>query len=444
MTFKPAVSAIYLVINGGNINDSTGTYKFAFNKIKLEKGNRATDWSPAPQDIDASITAVDNKFVNYSTTTQMNSAINQKANEITSTVSETYATKAALNTVDGKFANYSTTSAMNSAINQKANEITSSVSETYTTKVDFNGLAIGGANLLLKTKNFDDPLGAQAKVSETYRGLTVRGSNSIPYVNTVVCEYVFTDFDYNDIFTFSFYAKGNLTNLRAYFYGSQGYVRAYAIQNSVGAKANGSGDGYSNFGAMTNEWKRYWVTWRIDTSGDKSIRKNILLRTDGSNVGESIYVCGCKFERGNKATEWTPAPQDIDSAITAVDGKFTNYSTTSQMNSAINQKANEITSTVSSLDTKFTTNYANTVINSSTEFYLSTSNTTQINGAWSDVPSDVSQGTFLWSRTKNTKGDGSVSYTEPICVTDDTSDGYIIVLSRENQTVYCDANGNPI
>ena len=47
-------------------------------------------------------------------------------------------------------------------------------------------------------------------------------------------------------------------------------------------------------------------------------------------------------------------------------------------------------------------------------------------------------------RTKNTKGDGSVSYTEPICVTDDTSDGYIIVLSRENQTIYCDANGNPI
>ena len=114
------------------------------------------------------------------------------------------------------------------------------------------------------------------------------------------------------------------------------------------------------------------------------------------------------------------------------------------MNSAINQKANEITSTVSSLDTKFTTNYANTVISSSTEFYLSTSNTTQINGSWSDVPSDVSQGTFLWSRTKNTKGNGSISYTEPICVTDDTSDGYIIVLSRENQTVYCDANGNPI
>jgi hypothetical protein len=56
---------------------------------------------------------------NYSTTSQMNSAINQKANEITSTVSQTYATKTALNTVDGKFANYSTTSAMNTAINQK-------------------------------------------------------------------------------------------------------------------------------------------------------------------------------------------------------------------------------------------------------------------------------------------------------------------------------------
>ena len=64
----------------------------------------------------------------------MNSAINQKANEITSTVNQTYATKTALNTVDNKFANYSTTSAMNSAINQKSDAILSTVSSTYATK----------------------------------------------------------------------------------------------------------------------------------------------------------------------------------------------------------------------------------------------------------------------------------------------------------------------
>lgn len=39
---------------------------------------------------------------NYSTTTQMNSAINAKANEISASVSSTYATKSALNTANGK------------------------------------------------------------------------------------------------------------------------------------------------------------------------------------------------------------------------------------------------------------------------------------------------------------------------------------------------------
>lgn len=39
---------------------------------------------------------------NYSTTTQMNSAINVKANEISASVSSTYATKTALNTANGK------------------------------------------------------------------------------------------------------------------------------------------------------------------------------------------------------------------------------------------------------------------------------------------------------------------------------------------------------
>lgn len=72
---------------------------------------------------------------NYYTKTETNSQINQKANEITSTVSQTYSTKtettnakneaisSANSTTDEKLENYSTTTEMNSAINQKADEI---------------------------------------------------------------------------------------------------------------------------------------------------------------------------------------------------------------------------------------------------------------------------------------------------------------------------------
>lgn len=71
----------------------------------------------------------DAKLASYSTTAQMNSAIDQKAYQITQTVSETYQTISDMS-------DYSTTSQMNSAINQKAGEITTSVSSTYETKID--------------------------------------------------------------------------------------------------------------------------------------------------------------------------------------------------------------------------------------------------------------------------------------------------------------------
>lgn len=50
------------------------------------------------------------------------------------TVSSTYATKTALNSVDDKFANYSTTTQMNSAITQSANSVLTTVSSNYATK----------------------------------------------------------------------------------------------------------------------------------------------------------------------------------------------------------------------------------------------------------------------------------------------------------------------
>ena len=117
-----------------------------------------------------------NLLKNYSTTIQMTSAIKQKADEISTSVSATYATKtsvttaqnnavstakdytdsakaSALTTAKGyaddaeaaanantanRLKSYSTTAQMNSAINQKANEITTSVSSTYATKSALN------------------------------------------------------------------------------------------------------------------------------------------------------------------------------------------------------------------------------------------------------------------------------------------------------------------
>lgn len=149
-----------------SVNNINATYYIA--AVKLEKGNKATDWSPAPEDVDSSISTVDNKVTTvsnqYTTLNQtvnsisatVNShtsqiatkadnstvtTINNKVTSLTSdlsgfktTVSNTYATKNSLS-------NYATTTAMNSAISQSANSITQSVSATYATKSSLSSYA---------------------------------------------------------------------------------------------------------------------------------------------------------------------------------------------------------------------------------------------------------------------------------------------------------------
>lgn len=80
--------------------DFTGT--IWWDDVQLEKANKASDWSPALEDIEEDIAEVDEKFVNYSTTVQMNAAITAARDSITSTVSRTYATKTEVSSVSGK------------------------------------------------------------------------------------------------------------------------------------------------------------------------------------------------------------------------------------------------------------------------------------------------------------------------------------------------------
>lgn len=80
--------------------DFTGT--IWWDDLQMEKANKVSDWSPAVEDIEEDIAEVDGKFINYSTTVQMNAAITAAKDSITSTVSRTYATKTEVSSVSGK------------------------------------------------------------------------------------------------------------------------------------------------------------------------------------------------------------------------------------------------------------------------------------------------------------------------------------------------------
>lgn len=114
---------------------------------------------------DAANTNTKNLLKSYSTTTQMNSAITQKANEISAKISSVETTLKN---------NYSTTNEMNSAINAKANEITTSVSSLYARKSEIN-IANGKINDLeiwkksAEVKITDSAIVSTVTESSTYR-----------------------------------------------------------------------------------------------------------------------------------------------------------------------------------------------------------------------------------------------------------------------------------
>lgn len=189
-----------------------------------------------------------------------------------------------------------------------------------------NEVQVGSRNLLLNTKTFTKAsstslsgsfLSGIALSEDKYRDLAVRGATVTASV-TEVCRYNFTDFNLGDTFTFSFYAKGDVPELRVFFYGATGYVQVANCVNSQGATSTNI-DGRLSFN-ITSDWQRYWVTWTLKTTGDISVPKYVMLRTNDATSGQTVYVCGCKLETGNKATDWNPAPEDIDNNITnAVD-----------------------------------------------------------------------------------------------------------------------------
>lgn len=276
--------------------------------IKLEKGNKATDWSPAPEDTEASITAVE------TIATQNADKLNWIVKSGTSATDFTLTDRTA--TLISNYINLNGLVTFSGLGSDAVNTI-----KGYSTEA-VNNLEIGGVNLLLNTKLFATASSTSLRgallsglpISDGiyYRGFAIRG-NTITASITEVCRYYFTDFSLGDTFTFSFCAKGDVAELRAFFYGASGYVQVAKCNNSQGEN-NTNVDGRCSF-TIDDDWKRYWVTWTLKSTGDTSIPKYVMLRTNDATSGQTVYVCGCKLEKGNKITDWTPAPEDVETEI---------------------------------------------------------------------------------------------------------------------------------
>lgn len=325
-----------------SVNNINATYYIA--AVKLEKGNKATDWSPAPEDVDSSISAVDNKVTTIS---NQYTSLSQSLTSLTATVNSN-------TTAISKKADGSTVTALQAnmtALTADLSGFKTTVSKTYTSKTEFNNLQIGGRNLFQGTKEFViqnatgiDGVGSSI-ATEKYKGLTVRVKSSPwnfyrPTLTLEAGKYVFSS-----------YVKGTTKY--------KGDIRATNVTENTVLKAN-------TFN-INSEWERQSLAFELTK------KANVKFSLESTGSGE-IYECGWKLELGNKATDWSPAPEDIDE-------KFTNYSTTTQMNNAITQA---ITAESNSIKLEVSNTYA------TKDSLSSYSTTTQMNAAISTAISKES------------------------------------------------------
>ena len=281
-------------------------------ELQMSVETLTTQYSELDQELDsisatvASHTTELTKKADTTTVTEVSNKVTEVEADLEglrTSVTQTYVTKDELE-------NYSTTEEMQSAIDQSANSITSTVSRTYATKEEVDDIEVGGRNLLLDTKAFGNLYaGAAELVDETYNDFAVRYHLNEAAAAVKAVEWNGIKIEkYEQQFTFSFWAKGT-GQIRSYMdVGADGGVVASQTVSSQGVETSNC---YVIID-LSADWTRYWTTWTMASSGNLSKTNLVSVYT---GAGSEVYICGPKLEIGNKATDWSPAPEDTDSKV---------------------------------------------------------------------------------------------------------------------------------
>lgn len=131
-----------------------------------------------------------------------------------------------------------------------------------------------------------------------------------------------------DTYTLSFWAKSTVAGdvIRVHFYDPSNIISVKGSQGQV----SWASDGQCDF-TLSNTLTKYWVVYTIPKAGNST--RYVILPRMGSDIGVSgegtITVKWEKLEEGNKATDWSPAPEDYytktetDASIKVLSDKIT-------------------------------------------------------------------------------------------------------------------------
>ena len=293
-------------------NLGTGTY-LKFGKLKLEVGNTSTDWVPAIEDtehslteLSARITANSQQFGSYYTKVEADNKTNSAKEE---------AKNSAVNAIKGD-ANWQGLSNIitNSGFLQSADGFIQKVQQT--TQPIINANNGGGINLFTGTKDYSDwHLFNHGAFEDTTELPDDRIKTKIVHV-------------YGGAGKDNFLMYNKPINVQAGEYYTLSFLCRYYQQPDVAEKVVNypinffsdytdhftGGSSLIQIHQVSNKWVQYSATFKIEHSGTYDGWR-IISYIDKDFPGGSLYFANIKLERGRVVTPWTPAPDDMATQI---------------------------------------------------------------------------------------------------------------------------------
>lgn len=364
----------------------------------------------------------------------------------TTTIETTYSTKEeAKNLAEGS---------KNGAIDEAAKDATSKANKAKTDAINAaasdatskansaKSEAISAASSDATSKANSALDNAKKYADDAVDGIEIGGRNLLKNSHKEEQEYAYPASDYSDqcmwvtsiplngeFYTLSFWAKSTVPGdaIRVHFYnpsnvssvkGSQGQISSYA-------------DGRCDF-ILTTTLTKYWVTYTIPKGGNNTRNVIIARMFDGGGKG-TVSIKWEKVEKGTKATDWTPAPEDIDQALsTKVES-----TTFNEVKQTVDTNSAQITQMTKTLEQK--------ADGSAVESLQQTVNTVQqtANENVSKI-SQVTQSVEKAQSTANTAKERTETISQTVNEVKQTADSNSAKITQMNQTVAQKADGSKV
>lgn len=200
-------------------------------------------------------------------------------------------------------------------------------------------LEIGGRNLLTKTNqgktywSFNKQNGTVS--IESYETIGVKINCTVASSGYAVIQYAFEQ------------KQVNLLKPNTEYMLSFDLISSNTVAASVRICKSNAADMLANAVAFHVDAGTKWVhkSVKLTTNALTSDKSSQFIYINGFNKVGTVYLKNLKLEKGNKATDWTPAPEDTDSSILGLEATTKTLST---QYTSLNQTLTSLTATVNS------------------------------------------------------------------------------------------------